>query len=120
MKVAVTSSGKTLDSSVDPRFGRAPYFVVVDVESGAFGVHDNARNLNAAQGAGVQSAATVSDLGVDAVITGHCGPNAFRALKAAGIAVVVGAQGSVKDAVEQFKKGKLKPADSADVQGHWA
>jgi predicted Fe-Mo cluster-binding NifX family protein len=120
MKIAVTSTGKTLESPVDPRFGRAAYFVLVDTDTGAFEAHDNAQNLNAAQGAGIQSAQTVSRLGAGAVITGHCGPKAFRTLRAAGIQVVVGAEGTVAQAVEAFKSGKLKPAESSDVEGHWA
>jgi predicted Fe-Mo cluster-binding NifX family protein len=120
MKIAVTSSGKTLESPVDPRFGRAAFFVVVDTDTGAFEVHDNAQNLNAAQGAGIQAGETVSRLGAEAVITGHCGPKAFRTLGAAGVKVVIGAKGSVAEAVEAFKTGKLKPADAADVEGHWA
>jgi predicted Fe-Mo cluster-binding NifX family protein len=119
MKTAVTSSGKTLDSPVDPRFGRAARFIVVDAPSGEFEAHDNAQNLNAAQGAGIQAAQTLSRLGVDVLITGHCGPKAFRTLRAAGIQVVVGAEGTVREAVERFRKGELKPSEAADVEGHW-
>ena len=120
MKVAITASGASLDAPLNPRFGRAAQFIVVDSETGAFRVHDNTPNLNAAQGAGIQAAETVSQLGVEVVITGHCGPKAFRALQAAGIQVVTGATGTVRDALAQFQKGKLKPATSADVEGHWA
>jgi predicted Fe-Mo cluster-binding NifX family protein len=119
MKIAVTSSGRTMESPVDPRFGRAAFFIVVDTDTGAFEAHDNAQNLNAAQGAGIQSAETVSRLGAAAVVTGHCGPKAFRTLQAAGVKVVVGAAGTVAEAAEAFKKGELKPADAADVEGHW-
>lgn len=120
MKIAVTASGNTLDSPVDPRFGRAAFFTVVDADTGAFEVHDNAQNLNAAQGAGIQAAETVSRLGAEVVITGHCGPKAFRALRAANIQIVVGANGTVREAVERFKKGELKAAGTPDVEGHWA
>lgn len=119
MKIAISSSGTTLDAPVDPRFGRAAKFILIDTATGAFEVHDNAQNLNAAQGAGIQSAQNVSQLGAEAVITGHCGPKAFRTLQAAGIKVAVGAKGTVAEAVEAFKKGELKPAESADVEGHW-
>jgi predicted Fe-Mo cluster-binding NifX family protein len=108
-----------MESPVDERFGRAANFIVVDSATGVFEVHDNTRNLNAAQGAGIQSAEAASRLGADVVITGHCGPKAFQALNAAGIQVVVGAHGTVKEAVDGFKKGDLKPSISADVQGHW-
>ncbi len=120
MKIAVTANGKTLDSPVDPRFGRAANFILVDTETGGFEVVDNAQNLNAAQGAGIQAGETVSKLGAEVVITGHCGPKAFRTLRAAGIQVLVGAQGTVAEAVEAFKAGKLKPTETADVDGHWA
>jgi len=119
MRIAVTSSGDGLDSAVDVRFGRAAKFVVVDSESNAVEVVDNTQNLNAAQGAGIQAAQNVSEAKVDVVVTGHCGPNAYRALNAAGIKVVNGASGTVAQAVEDFKSGKLKAADDADVEGHW-
>jgi len=119
VKIAISSSGSTLEAPVDPRFGRAAKFLLVDTESGAVEVHDNVQNLNAAQGAGIQSAETVARLGAGAVITGHCGPKAFRVLGAAGIKVVVGAKGTAAEAVEAFKRGELRPADSADVEGHW-
>jgi predicted Fe-Mo cluster-binding NifX family protein len=120
MKVIVTAVGPTLDSPVDMRFGRAATLLLVDTETGAVEAHDNAQNLNAAQGAGIQAAETVSRLGAEAVLTGHCGPKAFRALQAAGIRVVVGARGTAREAVEQFTKGTLKAADAPDVAGHWA
>jgi predicted Fe-Mo cluster-binding NifX family protein len=119
MRIAVTSQGEMLDSPVDPRFGRASRFILVDTETGRFQAVDNAQNLNAAQGAGIQAAGTVSQLGAEVVITGHCGPKAFRTLRAAGIQVVAGAEGTVAQAVEAFKSGKLKPAESPDVEGHW-
>jgi predicted Fe-Mo cluster-binding NifX family protein len=120
MKIAVTCSGSTPDAPVDPRFGRAKAFVVVDTATGTWSTHDNTQNLNAAQGAGIQAAEAVCRLGVETVITGHCGPKAFRALRAAGVAVVVGADGSAAEAVAAFRAGRLKVAESADVEGHWA
>jgi predicted Fe-Mo cluster-binding NifX family protein len=120
MMIVVSASGKTLDAQVDPRFGRAAFFIAVDSESGAFQAHENSQNLNAAQGAGIQSAETVSRLGAEVVITGHCGPKAFRVLNAAGIKVVVGAEGTVRSALEAFQAGKLTHSDSPDVEGHWA
>jgi predicted Fe-Mo cluster-binding NifX family protein len=120
MIIAVSASGQTLDAQVDPRFGRAAFFVAVDTESGAFQAHENTQNLNAAQGAGIQSAETVSRLGAEVVITGNCGPKAFRTLSAAGIKIVVGADGTVGSAVEAFKSGSLVPTDAPNVEGHWA
>jgi predicted Fe-Mo cluster-binding NifX family protein len=120
MKIAVTSSGETLESEIDPRFGRAAKFVLFDTESGDFEVVDNEQNLNAAQGAGIQAAETVSRLGAEAVITGHCGPKAFRTLRAAGIQIFAGAEGTVAGAIEQFRSGSLEASESPDVEGHWA
>ncbi len=120
MKIVVSASGPSLDAGVDPRFGRAAFFVAVDSATGAFQAHDNVQNLNAAQGAGIQSAETVARIGGDVVITGHCGPKAFKALSAAGIKVVVGAQGTVAEAIAAFTSGVLIPADGANVEGHWA
>jgi len=119
MKVAVTSEGTELASPVDPRFGRAKYFVVADLDTEGVETVDNLQNVNAAQGAGIQSAENVSRRGAEAVLTGHCGPNAYRALSAAGIAVYTGAAGTVQDALAAFQAGNLQKADSADVGGHW-
>lgn len=119
MKIVVTAERSSLDASVDPRFGRAKYFLLVDTESLAFTTHDNQQNLNAVQGAGIQAAQTVANLGAEAVLTGHVGPKAFATLEAAGVAVYAGAAGTVRSAVEQFKAGALRPALKADVDGHW-
>jgi predicted Fe-Mo cluster-binding NifX family protein len=119
MKVAVTSQGEGNTAPVDPRFGRARYFAVVDSESGESRTVDNTVNLNAAQGAGIQAGRSVVDLGVGVLITGHVGPKAFAVLQAGGVKVYTGASGTVADAIEQYRAGKLKAADSADVEGHW-
>ncbi len=119
MKVAVTSQGSEMSSAVDPRFGRAKFFVIVDTETGEFKVADNSQNLNADQGAGIQAGRNVVELGATAVITGHVGPKAFATLHAGGVQIHTGATGTVADAVEQFKAGKLKQSAGADVQGHW-
>jgi len=119
MKIAVTAQGPDLDSPVDPRFGRAKYFLVTDTEDGQSTAHSNEQNLGAVQGAGIQAARTVIGLGVAAVVTGNVGPKAFATLLAGKVAVYTGAGGSVKEAVEQFKAGRLKAAQRASVEGHW-
>lgn len=119
MKVAVTAEDKSLDSPVDQRFGRAKLFLIVDTDSGMFTVRDNSQNLNAMQGAGIQAAKNVLDVGVSAVISGQIGPKAFSALQAAEIKIYTGAQGSVREAVEDLKNGKLQSQDQASVEGHW-
>jgi predicted Fe-Mo cluster-binding NifX family protein len=119
MKIAVTATGNTLDAQVDPRFGRAPKFILYDSDSDTFEAVDNTQNLNAVQGAGIQSAETVSRNGAECVITGHCGPKAFRTLGAAGVKVYVNAQGTVAEAIRAFKAGELTLASGPDVEGHW-
>lgn len=119
MKIVVTSAGETLESNVDPRFGRAAKFVLYDTQTKKIESIDNAQNLNLPQGAGIQAAATVSRLGTEVVITGHCGPKAFQTLTAANIQVVVGAAGTVNQALEQYQGGLLQVATTPDVKGHW-
>jgi predicted Fe-Mo cluster-binding NifX family protein len=119
MKIAVTSQGKELDSPVDPRFGRAAYILVVDSETLNFEVLDNQENVNSLKGAGIQAAANVHNKGAEVLLTGFCGPNAFRTLKAAGIKVANDASGTVRQAVQSFLEGKLPLADKANVEGHW-
>jgi predicted Fe-Mo cluster-binding NifX family protein len=119
LKIAFTTSGNDLNAALDSRFGRALKFLVCDLETNAFEVIDNQQNLNAAQGAGIQSAETVARLGVKALVTGHCGPKAFRVLAAAGIKIYNTDASSVAEALEQFRSGELKGTGSADVEGHW-
>ena len=119
MKIAVTSKGKDIDAEVDPRFGRAAYILVVDSETLAVNVLDNASNVNAFKGAGINAAAMVSDSGAEVLLTGFCGPNAFKTLNAAGIKVANDASGTVRSVMGDFKEGKFKFADSANVDGHW-
>jgi predicted Fe-Mo cluster-binding NifX family protein len=119
MKVAVTSQGTDMKSQVDPRFGRAKFFIVIDIETGELSVVNNSQNLAAAQGAGIQAGKTVVGLNVDAVLTGHVGPKAFATLQAGGVAVYPGAAGTVAQAIEQFKAGTWVQAADADVDGHW-
>ncbi len=119
MKLAVTSQGQELSSPVDPRFGRANCFVLVDTETGLASAVDNSVNLNAAQGAGIQAGRKVVELGVNALVTGHVGPKAYATLQAGGVQVYTGATGTVAEAVEQFKTGALKQAVAADVASHW-
>lgn len=119
MKVVVTSTGESLSSMVDQRFGRAPAFVMVDTDSGEISSEDNAAGVDAAQGAGIQAAERVARLGAARLITGHCGPKAFRTLMAAGIEVYTGATGTVGEAVEQLEAGELTRMMGPDRAGHW-
>jgi predicted Fe-Mo cluster-binding NifX family protein len=119
MKIVFTTSGDDLQGPLDNRFGRAPKFLVYDLEDGTFQVVDNRQNLDATQGAGIQSAETVARLGAKALVTGHCGPKAFRVLLAAGIKVYNTDAPTVAEALEQYRAGRLTEAKVADVEGHW-
>ncbi len=118
MKIAVTSVGPGLDSQVDPRFGRAAYFVLVDPETLELAAVENT-GAAAGGGAGVNAAKAVIDAGAEAVLTGNCGPNAERALKAAGVKLFTGVTGAVAEAVEQYKAGKLVEASGPNVASHF-
>ncbi len=120
MKIAFTTSGDGPDAPLDSRFGRAPKFLVYDLDGDAWQMLDNAQNLGAAQGAGIQAAETVVRAGARAVVTGHCGPKAFRVLAAAGVTVYNSAAPTVATALADFRAGRLAPARGADVEGHWA
>jgi predicted Fe-Mo cluster-binding NifX family protein len=119
MKVAVTTTGASLDDPLSQRFGRAPAFLVVDTETDEVEVVNNTQNLNAMQGAGIQAAQAVAGSGAGAVITGHVGPKAFQVLSAAGVKVYTSDAATVREALEALKTGKLESADTADVQSHW-
>ena len=119
MKLVITTTGQTLDGPMDRRFGRAAGFLLYDLETEAYRILDNDQNLQAAQGAGIQAAQNVANSGAQAVITGHCGPKAFRVLSAASVAIYNCEADTVADAIDQYKSGQLKPAQSADVEGHW-
>ena len=119
MKIAVSSKGPDVASEVDPRFGRAKFILVVETDTGDVEVLDNSKNADALRGAGIQTAAWVADQGATALLTGHCGPNAFEVLKKAGVKVANNASGTVKQAIAEFLDGKLPTADKADVEGRW-
>lgn len=119
MKIAFTTSGNDLNAPLDTRFGRAPKFLIYDLEAKTFEIIDNEQNLNAAQGAGIQSAQNIARQGVAALVTGHCGPKAFRVLGAAGIKIYNTNVAIVSDALNLYMVGKLTEAASADVEEHW-
>ena len=118
MKIAITSTGQTLDSQVDPRFGRAAYFIIVDTETMEFETIEN-QNVNASGGAGVNSAKVVIDAGAQAVLTGNCGPNAQRTLSAAGVKLYTDVSGTVSEAIELFKTGELAETSEPNVTTHF-
>ena len=119
MKIAVTSKGIRLGSEVDPRFGRAPYILIVDSDTLAFEVVDNSDNVNAFKGAGIQAATMVSDKGASVLMTGYCGPKAFATLEAAEVKVVSDVTGTVREAVQAIREGKVIYSTAANKEAHW-
>jgi predicted Fe-Mo cluster-binding NifX family protein len=119
MKVAVTAKGAHLTDAVDPRFGRASYNIIVDLESMEYDALDPSENVNAIKGAGIQAATMVADKGAEVLLTGYCGPNAFKVVNAAGIKVVADAEGTVAEAINTFINEPVEYSESANVEGHW-
>ena len=118
MKIAISATGPNLDAEVDPRFGRCPYFIIADPETMEFEAVDNSSAM-AGGGAGISAAQMIIGKGVEAVLTGNCGPNAFQVLSAAGIKVMTGVPGTVQDAIQSYKTGHLQPNSQPNVPGHF-
>jgi predicted Fe-Mo cluster-binding NifX family protein len=118
MKICVSATGNSLDAQVDPRFGRCSYFLVVDPETMQFEAISN-EALGAMGGAGIQAAQAIANTGAEVLITGNVGPNAFQALSAAGIKIVTGISGTVREAVEKYKKGEFEASNAPTVEGHF-
>lgn len=117
MKVCISSTGQNLEATVDPRFGRAQYFIIVDSETMAFEAVANPA-MTAGGGAGTKAAQLVINNGVGIVLTGNVGPNAFAVLNAASITIHIGASGSIKSALAAFKDGKLRSIDAPSAEAH--
>jgi len=118
MKIAVTSTGPTLDDNVEARFGRCPYFLIIETDTMNVEPIQNP-NISLGGGAGTQSAQLMAEKGVTSVLTGNCGPNAFRVFGAAGINVITGVTGQVRNAVEQFKSGSMAHSPGPNVESHF-
>lgn len=110
MKVAISAEGPSLDSRIDPRFGRCPFILAVDTETLEVEAIENACRA-APGGAGIQAAELLAGRAVSHLLTGSCGPNAQTAMKAAGIAIVSGCSGTAREAIERFKTGELTRSD---------
>ena len=118
MKIAITATAASLDADMDPRFGRCQYFIIVDPETMQFEALENSSAM-AGGGAGISTAQTIAGKGIEAVLTGNCGPNAYQVLSAAGIKVITGVAGKVQDAIEGYKLGKFKASSQPNVAGHF-
>ena len=118
MKIAVSSSGKDLDSQVDPRFGRCAYFVIMETDDMGFEAFNN-ENIALGGGAGIQSAQFVASKGAKAVITGNVGPNAVQTLSAAGVETFVGQSGTVRESIVRYTKGEINSTSTPNVADHY-
>ncbi len=118
MKIAVTSTGPALDDTVEARFGRCPYFLVIDTDTLEFEAIENP-NISLGGGAGIQSAQLLANKNVSVVLTGNCGPNAFQTFEAAGVKLITGVSGQIRQAVEQYKSNMLSSTTASNVQSHF-
>jgi len=116
MKIIITSKGKTLDSEVDPRFGRGAYFLLIDADSKEFEVLDNSEGIAASHGAGVQAGQRVVNSGATALITGHVGPKAGQAMAGSDVKIYSHAEGTVREMLNKFLAGELKPDTTEEGQ----
>ena len=118
MKICITAQGKDLETQVDPRFGRCQYFVIADTDSGETEVMENS-NKDGMGGVGIQSGQVMAEKGVKVVLTGNVGPNAFQTLEAAGVNVITGVSGSIKEVIERYKKGEFESTQGPSVDSHF-
>ena len=118
MKICITSQGDNLESTVDPRFGRCQYFIIVDTDTLEFEALTNS-NIDSSGGAGIQSGQLISEKQVKVVLTGNVGPNAFKTLQSAGVEIITGVSGNIKEAVEKYKNSGFKTTDGPSVDSHF-
>jgi len=119
MKIAVSSENASASNLVDPRFGRAKYFMIYDTETKNWECINNSQNLHSAQGAGIQAAATIVNNGCSVLISGHCGPKAFAALSKANVEIYLSGNSTVEEALQLYLDNKLNKASEANAEGHW-
>ena len=119
MRVAVTAMGPDLDAQIDPRFGRAQYILIVESDDRLVDVIDNSVNRDSMRGAGIQAGKTLADKQVDVLLTGNCGPNAFQALRAAGVKVGTEQRGTVREALQRLSNNEVPFVEAPNVDAHW-
>jgi predicted Fe-Mo cluster-binding NifX family protein len=118
MKIAISASGADLNADIDPRFGRCQCLIIVDPDTMKFETINNEGNTGSG-GVGISTAQLIASKGVEAVLTGNCGPNAHEVLSTAGIKVITGVSGKVKDAIQSYKAGTLQVSSQPNVGGHF-
>lgn len=114
MKIAISANGQNLDATINDRFGRCPYFLIVETDDMNVEVRENT-NANLSTGAGIQAASMLAAEGAQVVVTGNCGPKAMQVFNEAGVEVSLNGKGIVRNVVEAFKKGALPPSAAANV-----
>jgi predicted Fe-Mo cluster-binding NifX family protein len=118
MKLAISVNEPQFDASLERRFGRCQYFVVVDTETRSWVAHPNPA-ADARGGAGPQAAQFLADAGVDAVLSGDYGPKAFKALEAAQISMYTAKAGTAEHLLGDFLAGEIQQVtESTGVQHH--
>jgi predicted Fe-Mo cluster-binding NifX family protein len=118
MKIAISATEPSLEVEVDLRFGRCPYFIIVDPDTMQFEALENSSAMYSG-GAGISSGQMIASKGVQVVLTGNCGPNAYQVLSAAGIQVITGVSGKIRDAIQAYKSGQLKAISQPNVRSHF-
>ncbi len=118
MRIAISATGSTLDADVDARFGRCPYFIIVDPDTMQFEAMENSSAM-AAGGAGISTGQMIASKGAQVVLTGNCGPNAYQVLSAAGVQVITGVSGKIRDAIQAYKSGQLQAISQPSVAAHF-
>lgn len=119
MKIAFSCNKGDKSENVETRFGRCSCFLVVDTDKNTWDKIENTKSMDSPQGAGIQAASNLSKSGVDTVVTGHLGPNAFRTLSAAGIRAFTASGMTIVQALEELQQNRLPEMTGSDVQGHW-
>jgi len=118
MKIAISATGPSLDDEVDSRFGRCPYFIIVDPDTMQFEAVENSSAMYSG-GAGISTGQMIASKGAQVVLTGNCGPNAYQVLSAAGLQIITGVSGKIRDAVQAYKSGQLQPISQPNVGSHF-
>ena len=108
MKITISSKGKSLDSEVDPRFGRSTGFILFNTETGNASYLDNSAQRELAQGTGIKTAQMIAEAGTDVLITAQLGPRAAQVLSKSGIKIYACTSGTVKEAIRALEENRLK------------
>lgn len=120
MKIAIACLKDSEKTEISPRLGRSPWIGLYDTESGNWEFVENSQNLNAAQGAGIQTAQNIVNAGAKVVLTPNTGPKALHVLKAAGVEIYqTPAVKNIGECIELYNSNTLKKIESANVEGHW-